>query len=318
MRRRALLAGLAAAPAARAQGWAPEKPIRLLVPFAAAGSTDINTRILAQGLGERLGQPFVVENRPGAGGNIAAEACVRAAPDGHTLMMATSGILCANKALYRSLPFDPERDFAAIGNVVFTPNMIVVNPALPVTDIAGLIAYAKVRPGELFYGSAGSGTSLHLAGALFCARAGIEMVHVPYKGGAPAAADLLAGKIHMIASPLPEVMGFLRAGQLRPLGATTVRRASALPAIPTIGETLPGFAVTLWNGLVAPAATPPAAVARLGEAVVATLNEPTTRSRLIEQGNEPAPMPPAEFGTFIRADIPRWTEIVRISGASPD
>ena len=318
MKRRALLAGLAAAPAARAQGWAPEKPIRLVVPFAAGGSTDVTARMVAQTIGDRLGQPMIVENRPGAGGNIAAEAVARATPDGQTLLMATSGIMGANKALYKSLPFDPLRDFAPVALVSLVPNLIVVNPALPVADLPGLIAYAKARPGQVFYGSAGSGTSLHLSGALFCARAGIEMVHVPYKGGAPAATDLLAGKIQMIASPVPEVLGFVTAGQLRPLAVTTAKRAAALPAIPTIAETLPGFEVALWNGVVAPAGTPPSAITRLAGAIQDAVREPGLRGKLIEQGNEPMPLGAAEFGAFIRTDIPRWVEIVRLSGATAD
>ena len=319
MRRRALLAGAFAAPAvARAQGWAPDKPIRLIAPFVAGGSTDLAARMVAQGVGDRLGQPIVIENRPGAGGNIGAESVARAAPDGHTLLMATSGVIGANKALYKSLPFDPVRDFAPVALVAMVPNLIVVNPALPVQDLPGLIAYAKARPGQVFYGSAGSGTSLHLAGALFCVRAGIEMVHVPYRGGAPAATDLLAGKIQMIASPTPEVLAFVRANQLRPLAVTTSKRAAALPEIPTVAETLPGFSVALWNGVVAPAGTPPAAIARISAAIQAAVREPTLNAKLIENGNEPAPMNAEEFAAFIATDIPRWVEIVRISGATAD
>ena len=214
----------------------PDRPLRLIIPFAAGGSTDVTARLVAQALGERLGQPVVAENRPGAGGNIGAEAAARAAPDGYTLLMAVSGILAANRALYRSLPYDSLRDFAPISQVAIIPNLIVVNPDLPVRDIAGLIAYAKARPGKLNYGSAGSGTSLHLAAALFAARAGIEMVHVPYRGGAPAATDLIAGKIQMIASPMVEVIGAVQAGQLRPLAVTTAKRSPLLPDVPTVGR----------------------------------------------------------------------------------
>ena len=257
MKRRSLLAAMAALPCpAFAQTWAPERPIRLIIPFAAGGSTDVTARLVAQALGERLGQPVVAENRPGAGGNIGAEAAARAAPDGHTLFMAVSGILAANKALYKTLPFDPLRDFAPISQVAVIPNLIVVNPELPVRDLPGLIAYAKARPGQVNYGSAGSGTSLHLASALFAAKAGIELVHIPYRGGAPAATDLMAGKIQMLASPLVEVIGAVQAGQLRPLAVTTPRRSALLPEVPTVGETIPGFAIPLWNGIVAPAGTP--------------------------------------------------------------
>jgi tripartite-type tricarboxylate transporter receptor subunit TctC len=319
MLRRSLLGALAALPlAAQAQPWAPERPIRMIVPFAAGGSTDVTARLLAQALSGLLGQPVVVENRPGAGGNIGAEAAARSAPDGHTLLMATSGIIGANSALYRRLPFDPLRDFAPVSLVAFVPNLIVVNPELPVQDIAGLIAYAKARPGQVNYGSAGAGTSLHLAGALFAARAGLDLVQIPYRGGAPAATDLIAGKIQMIASPMVEVLANVQAGKLRPLAVTTARRSSALPQVPTVGETIPGFEITLWNGILAPAGTPPAAVARFSTVLNAVLREEGMRRTLLEQGSEPAPNTPEEFAAFIRADLPRWAEVVKISGASAE
>ena len=319
MKRRSLLAVVAALPCpALAQSWAPERPIRLIIPFAAGGSTDVTARLVAQARGDRLGQPVVAENRPGAGGNIGAEAAARATPDGHTLFMAVSGILAANKALYKTLPFDPLRDFAPISQVAVIPNLIVVNPDLPVRDLPGLIAYAKARPGQVNYGSAGSGTSLHLASALFAAKAGIELVHIPYRGGAPAATDLMAGKIQMLASPMVEVIGAVQAGQLRPLAVTTPRRSALLPDVPTVGETIPGFAIPLWNGIVAPAGTPIAAVARISAEIGAALRSEALMKRLAEQGSEPAPSTPEDFANFIRAEIPRWAEIVRVSGATAD
>jgi tripartite-type tricarboxylate transporter receptor subunit TctC len=319
MQRRSLLMGLAALPAvAHAQSWSPERPIRLIIPFAAGGSTDVTARLVAQALGHRLGQPVVAENRPGAGGNIGAEAAARAAPDGYTLFMAVSGILAANKALYRTLPFDPLKDFAPISQVAVIPNLIVVNPDLPVRDLPGLIAYAKANPGKVNYGSAGSGTSLHLAAALFAARAGLDMVHIPYRGGAPAATDLMAGKIQMIASPMVEVIGAVQAGQLRPLAVTTPNRSALLPDVPTVGETIPGFAIPLWNGIVAPAGTPIAAINRISAEIGAALRSDALKKRLAEQGSEPAPSTPEDFATFIRAEIPRWAEIVRVSGAIAD
>lgn len=319
MHRRVLLAGLTAAPlAARAQAWTPDRPLRLLVGFAAGGSTDVTARLVAQALGERLGQPVVVENRPGAGGNIAAEAAARATPDGHTLFMAVSGILAANQALYRSIPFDPVRDFAPISQVAFIPNLVVVNAQSPVRDLASLIAHARANPGRVTYGSAGNGTSLHLAAALLGARAGVELVHVSYRGGAPATTDLLSGKIDMTASPLVEVIAHVQAGRLRPLAVTTARRSALLPEVPTVAETLQGFEVALWNGLVAPAATPAAAIRRLATEAMAALRSSDLQSRLAEQGSEPAPSTPEEFSAFIRTEIPRWTEIVRVSGATAD
>ena len=321
-RRRPLLLAAASAAlpsAARAQpAWAPERPVRLIVGFAAGGSTDVTARLVAAALGERLGQPVVVENRPGAGGNIAAEAAARAAPDGHTLLMGVSGILAANPALYRNLPFDPVRDFAPISQIAFIPNLVVVHPDLPAADLAGFVAHAKANAGRVHYGSAGNGTSLHLAGALLAARAGLALVHVPYRGGAPATTDLLSGKIQMLASPLVEVVAHVQAGRLRPLAVTTARRSPLLPDVPTVAETIPGFEVALWNGLLAPAGTPPPAIARFAAEAAAALRGAELRNKLAEQGSEPAPSTPEEFARFIRAEIPRWTEIVRLSGATAD
>jgi tripartite-type tricarboxylate transporter receptor subunit TctC len=321
-RRRPLLLAAASAAlpsAARAQAaWAPERPVRLIVGFAAGGSTDVTARLVAAALSERLGQPVVVENRPGAGGNIAAEAAARAAPDGHTLLMGVSGILAANPALYRNLPFDPVRDFAPISQIAFIPNVVVVHPDLPAADLAGFVAHAKANAGRVHYGSAGNGTSLHLAGALLAARAGLALVHVPYRGGAPATTDLLSGKIQMLASPLVEVVAHVQAGRLRPLAVTTARRSPLLPDVPTVAETIPGFEVALWNGLLAPAGTPPPAIARLAAEAAAALRGAELRNKLAEQGSEPAPSTPEEFARFIRAEIPRWTEIVRLSGATAD
>ena len=322
MHRRSLLAGmgaLAAAPCATAQPrWAPDRPVRVVVPFVAGGSTDVTARLVAQALAERMGQPFVIENRPGAGGNIAAEAVARSAPDGYTLFMATSGIIAANQALYRTLPFDGVRDFAPISQVAFIPNLLVVNPELPARSIADLIALARSRPGQVNYGSAGAGTSQHIAGALFAARAGVDMAHVSYRGGAPAVTDLVAGRIQMIMSPLVEVIAHVQAGRLRPLGVTTTRRSPLLPDVPTIAETLPGFEVALWNGFLAPSGTPPAAVARFAEETAAVLRTPEMRARLAEQGSEPVGSTPVEFTAFIRAEIPKWTEMVRLSGATAE
>ena len=320
---RRLLLGLAAASAlarpALAQGqWAPERPIRLIVGFAAGGSTDVTARLVAQAMSERLGQPIVVENRPGAGGNIAAEAAARATPDGHTIFLATSGTLLANRYLYTRLPFDPDKDFVAVSPVAIVPNLIVVHPGVPARTLPDLIAYAKANPGRIHYGSGGAGTTLHLASAMLAARADLDMVHVPYRGGAPAATDLVSGKIQMIASPTVEVLAQVRAGLLRPIAITMLQRSPALPDIPTVAETLPGFDVALWNGLVAPAGTPPAAVARLAAEAMAVLREGPVPAKLIEQGSLPMVMTPEQFAAHIRAEAPKYQEIVRISGARLD
>lgn len=322
MHRRSLLAGLTALPVtasfARAAAWAPERPIRLVVPFAAGGSTDVTARLVAQALGERLGQSMVIDNRPGAGGNIAAEHVAHSAPDGYTLFMASSGIIAANQALYRNLPFDSLRDFAPISQVAFIPNLLVVNPDVPARSLAELIALARAQPGRINYGSAGSGTSQHLAGALFAARAGIQLVHIPYRGGAPAVTDLIAGKIQMIMSPLVEVIAHVQTGRLRPLGITTLRRSPLLPDVPTIAGTMPGFEIALWNGILGPAGMPQTAIARLTTETAAVLKTEAMRKKLAEQGSEPVGSDPEQFASFIRAEIPKWTEIVRISGATAD
>lgn len=322
MERRSLLLGTAAvaatAHAAAQPRWAPDRPVRVVVPFAAGGSTDVTARLVAQALSDRLGQPLVVENRPGAGGNIAAEHVARSAPDGYTLFMASSGILAANQALYRSLPFDTLRDFAPITQVAFVPNLLVVHPSVPARGLAELIALARSQPGRINYGSAGAGTSQHIAASLFAARAGLELAQVAYRGGAPAVTDLLAGRIQLIFSPLVEVFAHVQAGRLRPLAVTTLRRSALLPDVPTMAETIPGFEVALWNSLVAPAGTPPAAIARYAEEAAAALRTPELRARLAEQGSEPVGSTPEQFAAFIRTEIPKWTEMVRLSGATAE
>jgi tripartite-type tricarboxylate transporter receptor subunit TctC len=323
LRRRHLMGAAAtlaafASPAIAQAPWTPERPLRLLVGFAAGGSTDTTARLVAQAMSERLGQPIVIENRPGAGGNIAADVAARSAPDGHTMFLATSGTLLANKFLYSRLPFDPDRDFLPISVVAVIPNLIVVHPEVPARSLGDLIAYAKANPGRVHFGSGGAGTTLHLGAAMLAARAGLDLVHVPYRGGAPAALDLVSGKIQMIASPMVEVIAQVQAGQLRPLAVTTLERSPLLPDIPAVAETLPGFEVVLWNALVAPAGTPPAAIARLSAEANVALRNPSVRAKLAEQGSVPLPMTPEEFATFLRTEAPKFEEIVRVSGAKLD
>ena len=320
MNRRHLLAAIAALPAARSAaaqgGWTPDRPIRLVVPFAPGGSTDVTARLVAEAIAPRLGQPVVIENRPGAGGNIGSESVARAAPDGHTLVMGTSSTHATNPALYRNLPYQPLRDFAPVAQVAFIPNLLVVHPDVPARDLPALIALGKARPGSLNFGNAGSGTSQHLSAAMIASRAGIEVTHVAYRGGAPAVTDLLGGKIQAMAAPLVEVIAHVQAGRLRALAITTARRSSLLPDVPTIAETIPGFEVALWNGIFAPAGTPPAAVQRISTAIAEALRTEEMRARLAQQGSEPVGSTPAQFTAFIAAEIPKWAELVRISGAT--
>ena len=252
-----LMLGGAADRSAQAQArWVPDKPIRIVVPFAAGGSTDVTARLVASALAERLGQTVVVDNRGGAAGNIGAEAVARAEPDGTTLLLATSSTNATNAALYKRLAFNPVRDFTPISQMAFVPNLLVVNPELPVNSLFELVAYAKAKPGQLNYGSGGSGSSLHLAAAVFAFRGGIDMVHVLYRGGAPVAADLVSGKLQLSFSPMVEVLQQVRAGKLRALGVTPLRRSALLPGIPAIGEVIAGYEVALWNGLMGPAGLP--------------------------------------------------------------
>lgn len=318
-RRAALaLAGLAVAAPASAQqagGWRPERPLRIIVPFAAGGSTDVTTRIIAEQLAGRLGQGVVVENRAGAGGNIGVEYVARAAPDGYTLVMGTSSTHAASAALHRSLPFDPARDFAPVALVSYVPNVLVVPTSMPVRSVQEFVAHAKANPGRLSYGSAGSGSSHHLAASLLSVRTGIETVHVPYRGGAPAMTDLLAGQLQFMVSPIIEAVAHIRAERLCPLGVTTAERMPLLPDVPAIGEALPGYRMATWLGLFAPAGTPASAVETISAAVDSILRDPTVRARMLELGSVPLGGTPAEFARFFAQEIPAWTELVRISGA---
>jgi len=311
-----LALGLAPVGTAQAQTAWPAKPIKIMVGYAAGGSTDVTARIIAQALSERLGQPVLIENRAGAGGNIAAEAAAKADPDGYTLLMATSSTFATNPALYKSLPFDVQADFAPITVTAFIPNLMVVNPAVPAKNLADFIAYAKANPGQLNYGSAGNGTSQHISGALFGSLAGVQMTHIAYRGGAPAVNDLLGGQIQVLFAPLVEVVQQVRAEKLRALGITTAKRSPLLPEVPTIAETLPGYEVTLWNGLLAPAKTPPEIIERINRAAIDALRSEEVKAKLAEQGSEPVGNTPAEFRAFIGSELSKWKRLVEISGAT--
>ena len=304
------------AAAAHAETAWPTRQIRILVGYAAGGSTDVTARIIGQALSQRLGQPVIIENRPGAGGNLAAEATAKADPDGYTLLMATSTTFATNPSLYKSLPFDVQADFAPITATAFIPNLLVVNPDVPAKNVSDFITYLKANPGKLNFGSAGNGSSQHMAGELFNSTAGVRMIHVPYRGGALAVNDLLGGQVQVIFAPLVEVLQQVRADKLRALGITTTKRSTLLPEIPTIAETLPGYEVALWNGLVAPAKTPPQIIDRINKAAVDALRSSDLMAKFAEHGSEPVGNTPAEFKAFIASELVKWRRVVEISGAT--
>jgi tripartite-type tricarboxylate transporter receptor subunit TctC len=310
-----LLAAATPADAQQPKDW-PTKPIRMLVGFAAGGSTDVTARIIAKALSERLGQPVVIENRAGAGGNIAADAVAKSDPDGYTLLMTTSSSFAANPSLYKTLPFDVQKDFAPIALTAFIPNLLVVNPAVPADNVKDFIAYLKANPGKVNFGSAGNGTSQHLSGELFNALAGVHMVHVAYRGGAPAVNDLLGGQVQVIFAPLVEVIQQVRAEKLKALGITTAKRSPLLPEVPTIAETLPNYEITLWNGVLAPAGTSPEIIDKLNRATVEALRSPEVKTKLAEQGSEPVGGTPDEFKVFIGNELVKWRKLVELSGAA--
>lgn len=308
------VAALAFATAAQAQTW-PSRPIKLIVGFAAGGSTDVTARLIAQALSERLGQQVIVENRGGAGGNIGADAVAKAEPDGYTLLLTTSTTHATNPSLYKSLPFDVRSDFTPITLTAFIPNLLVVGPNVPANTIDELVAYAKANPDKLTYGSAGNGSSQHLSAELFKSLAGIQMTHAPYRGGAPAVTDLLTGNIQVLFAPLVEVLQHVNGGKLKALGITTAKRSPLLPSAPAIGERLPGYEVALWNGLLGPAKLPQDIVDRIHRETVAALRSEELRAKLAQQGSEPVGNTPDEFRAFIAAELVKWKKLVEISGA---
>jgi tripartite-type tricarboxylate transporter receptor subunit TctC len=289
----------------------PSKPVRLVVPFAPGGTTDVLARLMGQKLSEALGQQFVVENRPGAGGNIGTELAVRAPADGYTLVMSFDGTMAINPSVYRKLPFDPQKDLAPVANVAQVPLLIVVHPAVPAGSLAEFVELAKAHPKRVNYSSAGHGSTGHLTGELFAARAGIEMTHVSYKGGGQAVQDLLGGQIQMLVTALPTVEGHLKGGKLRALGFTSAKRVPGAPAVPTLAESgYAGFDVLSWYGILAPAGTPREVVGRLNAEINAILRAPDVRERLAGLGAEPTGGTPEQFAATIRADAARWAKVV--------
>ncbi len=299
-----------------AQTW-PTRPLRLVVPFSAGGSTDQTARVLAEGLRPVLGQTLLVDNRPGAGGNIAAELVANAAPDGYTYLV-SGATMAANMSLYRNLRYDFMRDFAHVSQTFSSSNVLVVVPNLPVANLAEFIAYVKSGQHTVNYGSGGHGTSQHLAAALFNNMVAGKMVHVPYKGGAPATIALLSGEIHTIFAPLIEVLPHIRAGSIKALAVTGKKRSPLLPNAPVIGDLLPGYETASWGGISAPAKTPAAIVNKLNEAIVKVLTQPAVKAHLAEADKEPVGSTPAQFDQFIAIEIERLRTQVRISGAKAD
>lgn len=316
-----LLCGLlvVVAPTAQAESAWPSRPIKLVDPFPAGGPVDIVARLVAQHLGERLGEQIIVDNRPGAGGTLGTDAVARSAADGYTLLLGSSATHGINVSLYPSLPYDPLKDFAPISLVARIVHVIVVNPAVPAHSMKELIALARAQPGQIYFGSPGNGTNMHLVCEMLKARFDINMVHVPYRGGPPAMQDLLAGRVQMMCDFLPQSLPQIRAGKLRALAVTGPARAPQLPDVPTMAEAdIPDFVTTAWLGLFAPAGTPPAITDRLYRELIAIDSDAEYRKRTIEAGAENVTMPPTEFAAFEAAEIQRWREVVRISGAKID
>ena len=311
-------AGLLGGTSALAQAY-PTKPVTIIVPFAAGGTTDILARIIGQALTAELGQSVVVDNRAGAGGNIGGQAAAKAAPDGHTLFMGTVGTHAINASLYKKMPFDPVKDFAPLTRVANVPNLLVANPAQPYKSVKDLIAYAKANPGKVNFGSSGNGSSIHLSGELFKSLAKVDMQHVPYKGSAPAVTDLLGNQIGIMFDNMPSAIQHVRSGKLVPLAVTTAKRSPELPNVPTIAEAgVPGYEATSWFGMFAPAGTPAPVLAKLNAAIVKVLGQPDVKKKINEQGAEVYSETPEQFAAFIQTESVKWGKVVKESGASLD
>jgi tripartite-type tricarboxylate transporter receptor subunit TctC len=315
-----LAAGAAALPAvsriARAEGY-PMRPVRIVVGFAPGGTADIVARLIGQWLSERLGQQFVIENRPGAATKIATEAVVRAAADGYTLLIVGT-TQAINATLYDKLNFHFIRDIAPVAGLTRVPNVIVVNPSVPATTVPEFIAYAKANAGKLSMASGGIGSSGHVSGELFKMMTGVNMAHVPYRGGAPALTDLLAGQVQVYFSPMPAAIAYIKAGKLRALAVTTAVRSEALPEIPTLGEFVPGYEASIWLGIGAPKATPAEIVNELNKEVNAALDDPKMKARLADLGGTPLPGSPVQFGKLIAEETEKWGKVIRAANIKPE
>ncbi|MEO7133302.1 MAG: tripartite tricarboxylate transporter substrate binding protein [Vicinamibacterales bacterium] len=297
----------------------PNKPVRLVVPFPAGGTTDLLARAMAQKLSDALGQQFVVDNRPGAGGNIGADIVAKSPPDGYTLLMGTVGTHAINPGLYAKMPYDHVKDFAPVVLVAGVPNVLVVNPGLPVKTVAELIKAAKDQPGSINFASSGNGTSIHLSGELFKAMTGVQMAHVPYKGSAPALTDLIGGQVQIMFDNLPSALPQIKAGKLRAVAVTSTKRAPALPDLPTIAESgIPGFEASSWFGILAPAGTSRDIVQRINAEANKALQAAEMKDKLLAQGAEAAGNSPEYFADYIRSETTKWAKVVKDSGAKVD
>ena len=296
----------------------PVKPVRMVVPFPPGGGSDVLIRPMQPKLAELLGQPVIVDNRPGANANIGAEHVAKAAPDGYTLLFGNTS-LAINETLYTKLPFSAVRDFTPISLVSISPSVLVVHPSLPVKSVKDLIALAKRQPAKLNFASGGAGNTMHLAAEQLKAMAGIDMVHVPYKGAGPAISDVIGGQCELVFVNIPPVLGHIRAGKLNAIAVTTRKRASVLPDVPTVAESgMPGYESTTWYGVLGPAGLPRDAVAKLHGAIVAAVGTNDIRQRLVALGSEPETNTPEQFAGFIRTDIASWAKVVKSSGAKAE
>jgi tripartite-type tricarboxylate transporter receptor subunit TctC len=301
-----------------AQTW-PTKPIKWIVPFAPGGTTDILARTIGEKLATALGQPVVIENRPGAGGGVGAEFTAKAPPDGYTIMGGTISTHAINASLYKSLPYDPVKDFAPITLIARVPNMLVVNPDIPAKNVAELIALLKSSPGKYTFASSGNGTSQHLSGELFKSMAGVDMQHIPYKGSPPALQDVVGGQVTMTFDNITTAWPLAKGGKLRALAVTTAMRSPIAPDVPTLAEAgLAGYEIGSWQGLFAPAGTPPEIVRRLNVEMVKIINMPDVRDKLIGLGAEPVANTPEEFSALVKTEVVKWAGVVKQSGARVD
>lgn len=306
------------AAAAHAQSEYPSRPIRIIVPFPPGSGTDIVGRAIGQALGEAWKVSVIIDNRPGAGGTIGSDMVAKAAPDGHTLLLGNTSTLALAPTLYSKLPYSPVSDFAPITLITTSHNTLVLHPSVPARSVRELIALAKAKPKFISYGSAGNGTTSHLGGALFASMAGVEMVHVPYKGSAPSLTDLISGQLSLSFAAIATVITHIKSGRLRALGVTSLKRSPHAPDLPAVSETLPGFEVLVWQGIAAPAATPQPVVMKLNAEILRTLRTPEMHQRLGAQGLDAAGGTPEVFGAFIKSETVKWGKVLRAVGARVD